>query len=65
MDTKSDATMVQFGLFREVEVIVKKKYCEIRSAVVRPLAKGIQPEIDGKFLFTLDKNHKTLCRVQR
>ena len=43
MDTKSDATMVQFDFF----------------GIVRPLSKGIQPKINGNFLlFTLDKPQK-------
>ena len=50
MDTKSDATMVQFDFSGKVEVLVQKNNGEIRSAVVRPLSKGIQPEIDGNFL---------------
>ena len=59
MDTKSDATMVQFDFSGKVEVLVQKNNGEIRSAVVRPLAKGIQPEIDGNFLlFTIDKPQK-------
>ena len=53
MDTKSDATMVQFDFSGKVEVLVQKNNGEIRSAVVRPLAKGIQPEIDRNFLFYL------------
>ena len=59
MDTKSDATMVQFDFSGKVEVLVQKNNGEIRSAVVRPLSKGIQPEIDGNFLlFTIDKPQK-------
>ena len=59
MDTKSDATMVQFDFSGKVEVLVQKNNGDIRSAVVRPLSKGIQPEIDGNFLlFTLDKPQK-------
>lgn len=59
MDTKSDATMVQFDFSGKVEVLVQKNNGELRSAVVRPLSKGIQPEIDGNFLlFTLDKPQK-------
>ena len=50
MDTKSDATMVQFDFSGKVEVLVQKNNGELRSAVVRPLSKGIQPEIDGNFL---------------
>lgn len=41
MDTKSDATMVQFDFSGKVEVLVQKNNGEIRSAVVRPLSKGI------------------------
>ena len=59
MDTKSDATMVQFDFSGKVEVLVQKNNGDIRSAIVRPLSKGIQPEIDGNFLlFTLDKPQK-------
>ena len=59
MDTKSDATMVQFDFSGKVEVLVQKNNGDVRSAVVRPLSKGIQPEIDGNFLlFTLDKPQK-------
>ena len=59
MDTKSDATMVQFDFSGKVEGLVQKNNGELRSAVVRPLSKGIQPEIDGNFLlFTLDKPQK-------
>lgn len=39
MDTKSDATMVQFDFSGKVEVLVQKNNGEIRSAVVRPLSK--------------------------
>lgn len=59
MDTKSDATMVQFDFTGKVEVLIRKNNGEIRSAVVRPLSKGIQSEIDGEhLLFTLDKPQK-------
>ena len=59
MDTKSDATMVQFDFSGKVEVLVQKNNGELRSAVVRPLSKGFQQEIDGNFLlFTLDKPQK-------
>ena len=59
MDTKSDATMVQFDFSGKVEVLIRKNNGEIRSAIVRPLSKGIQPKIDGNFLlFTLDKPQK-------
>ena len=64
MDTKSDATMVQFDFSGKVEVLVQKNNGEIRSAVVRPLAKGIQPEIDGNFLFIYDRQTaETVSRV--
>ena len=59
MDTKSDATMVQFDFSGKVEVLIRKNNGEIRSAIVRPLSKGIQPKLDGNFLlFTLDKPQK-------
>ena len=59
MDTRSDATMVQFDFSGKVEVLIRKNNGDIRSAVVRPLSKGIRPEIDGNFLlFTLDKPQK-------
>lgn len=59
MDTRSDATMVQFDFSGKVEVLVQKNNGEVRSAVIRPLSKGIQPEIEGNcLLFTLDKPEK-------
>lgn len=59
MDTHSDATMVQFDFSGKVEILIQKNNGEIRSAVVRPLSKGIQPEIDDNFLlFTIDKPQK-------
>ena len=59
MDTKSDATMVQFDFSGKVDILVRKNNGEIRSAVIRPLSKGIKPEIDGNYLlFTIDKPQK-------
>ena len=59
LDTRSDVTMVQFDFSGKVEVLVQKNNGEVRSAVIRPLSKGIQPEIDGNFLlFTIDKPQK-------
>ena len=56
MDTNSDASMVYFDFSGEVEVMVQKNNGEIRSAVVRPLAKNIQPSLhDNTITFTLDK----------
>ena len=59
MDTKSDASMVQFDFSGKVEVLVRKNNGDIRTAVIRPLSKGIQPTIDGNYvLFTIDKPQK-------
>lgn len=59
MDTKSDATMVQFDFSGKVEVLVRKNNEEIRSALIRPLSKSIQPTIDGNcILFIIDKPQK-------
>lgn len=59
MDTYSNATMVQFDFSGKVEILVQKNNGEIRSAVVRPLSKGIQLEVDDNFLlFTIDKPQK-------
>lgn len=59
MDTQSNATMVQFDFSGKVEVLVQKNNGEVRSAVIRPLSKGIQPKIDGNnVLFTIDKPQK-------
>ena len=59
MDTKSDATMVQFDFSGKVEICVQKNNGEVCSAVVRPLSKGVQPEIDGRcLLFTIDQPQK-------
>ena len=58
-DTRSDASMVQFDFDGRVEVLVQKNNGEINSVNIRPLAKGIQPVIDGNFvLFTIDKPQK-------
>ena len=59
MDTRSDATMVQFDFSGKVEVLIQKNNGEVRTAVVRPLSKGIQTEIEGNCLmFTIDKPQK-------
>lgn len=59
MDTRSDAAMVQFDFSGKVEVLVQKNNGGIHSAVIRPLSKNIQPDIDGNFmLFTIDKPQK-------
>lgn len=59
MDTKSDATMVQFDFSGKVEILVQKNNGELRSAVVRPLSKGIRPEIEGNHLYlAIDKPQK-------
>ncbi len=59
MDTRSDATMVQFDFSGSVEVKVQKNNGELRSAVVRPFSKGIYPKIDGNAItFRLDRPEK-------
>lgn len=59
MDTRSDATMVQFDFSGPVEVKVQKNNGELHSAVVRPFSKGIYPKIDGNVVtFRLDRPEK-------
>ncbi len=59
MDTRSDATMVQFDFSGKVEILVKKNNGLIRTAVIRPLSIAIQSEINGNnLLFTIDKPQK-------
>ena len=59
MDTNSDASMVQFNFSGEVEIMIQKNNDEVRSVDVRPLSKGITPEVDGNFVtFTIDQPQK-------
>ncbi|MDR0657505.1 MAG: glycoside hydrolase [Mediterranea sp.] len=54
MDTKSDASMVYFDFNGTVEIKVQKNNGDINRAVIRPLSKGIVPEInDNALTFTL------------
>ena len=56
MDTNSEATMVQFDFSGEVEVCVQLNNGTLREAVVRPLSRGIRPQVEGNSLtFRLDK----------
>ena len=56
MDTQSDASFVQFDFEGKVEVRVQKNNGELRSALIRPLSKGIVPKIEGNVMtFTLDR----------
>ncbi len=56
MDTKSDASMVQFDFSGKIEVRVQKNNGELRSAMIRPLSKGIKPTIEGDVItFTIDQ----------
>ncbi|HMM03360.1 MULTISPECIES: glycosyl hydrolase family 28 protein [unclassified Dysgonomonas] len=55
-DTRSRASMVYFDFSGTVEVSVQLNNGNLLSAVIRPLAKGIVPEIKGNSItFTLDK----------
>ncbi len=55
MDTKSNASMVYFDFNGTVEIKVQKNNGDINRAVVRPLSKGIVPQInDNTITFTLD-----------
>lgn len=55
-DTQSDASMAYFDFSGTVEVSVQKNNGDVRSALIRPLSKGIVPELKGNTIrFTLDK----------
>lgn len=59
MDTESEASMVQFDFSGRVEVMVQLNNGTLDTAVVRPLARGIRPEVKGNTLrFTLDRPQK-------
>lgn len=59
MDTRSDASMVQFDFSGKVEVLVQKNNEELRSVVIRPLSKQIEPKVEGNVVvFTIDKPQK-------
>lgn len=59
MDTNSDASMVQFDFSGEVEVMVQLNNGTLREAVVRPLSRGIRPQVKGNCLtFSLDRPQK-------
>lgn len=59
MDTRSDASMVQFDFAGKIEVQIQKNNGDVRSVDIRPLSKDIKPIVDGNFvLFTLDKPQK-------
>lgn len=55
-DIPSKASMVYFDFSGKVEISVQKNNGDIRSAVVRPLSKGIIPKIvQNTIFFTIDK----------
>ena len=55
MDTKSDASMVYFDFNGTVEIKVQKNNGGINKAVIRPLSKGVIPQInDNVITFMLD-----------
>ncbi|WP_369524727.1 glycosyl hydrolase family 28 protein [Phocaeicola sartorii] len=59
MDTNSEATMVQFDFSGEVEVRVQLNNGTLRQADIRPLSRGIRPDVKGNSLqFRLDKPQK-------
>lgn len=59
MDTNSDASMVQFDFSGEVEVLVQLNNGTLHQAEVRPLSRGIRPEVkDNQILFRLDRPQK-------
>lgn len=59
MDTRSDASMVQFDFAGKIEVQIQKNNGDVRSVDIRPLSKDIKPIVDGNFvLFTLDRPQK-------
>lgn len=56
MDTNSDASFVQFDFGGKVEIRVQKNNGEIHSALIRPVSKGIIPQIaDNVLTFVLDR----------
>ncbi len=59
MDTRSDASMVQFDFSGKIEVLVQKNNGELRSVIIRPLSKQIEPKVEGNaVIFTIDKPQK-------
>ncbi len=59
LDTKSKASMVSFDFEGKVEVKVRKNNGLIQQVKIRPLSKGIMPEIQGNIVtFFLDKPTK-------
>lgn len=55
MDTNSDATLVQFDFSGRIEIKIQKNNGELRSAVIRPLSKGIVPHVEGDVItFEID-----------
>lgn len=59
MDTNSDASMVQFDFSGEVEVLVQLNNGILQQAEIRPLSRGIRPEVRGnQMLFRLDSPQK-------
>ncbi len=64
MDTKSNASMVYFDFNGVVEVKVQKNNGDINKAVIRPLSKGVIPQInDNVIIFTLDTPSKPVGRI--
>lgn len=56
MDTKSDASFVQFDFDGKVEVRVQKNNGKVGDVAIRPLSKGIVPRVSGNVItFTLDR----------
>lgn len=59
MDTNSDATMVQFDFSGQVEIFVQLNNGKLDDVVIRPLERGITPEIeDNHIKFTIDHPQK-------
>lgn len=59
MDTRSDASMVQFDFSGKIEVLVQKNNEELRSVIISPLSKQIEPKVEGNaVIFTIDKPQK-------
>lgn len=59
MDTNSDASMVQFDFSGEVEVMVQLNNGTLCEAEIRPLSRGIRPDVQGnQMLFRLDRPQK-------
>lgn len=56
MDTKSDASFVQFDFDGKVEVCIQKNNGDLNAVVIRPLARNIRPKVKGNIIrFILDK----------